>query len=116
MSMSAVGLKFCRRFQAASGLLSNPCRGVVSAAGAQEMWNHSRRVLIPITTPNSTSRALYGKSGENTPLDAWTDNLNPHEEPHFLLRWAIISFTAVKRANLYEYVLTSQPVRVDFAD
>lgn len=32
-----------------------------------------------------------------------------------VVRWRIISFTA-KKANLYEYVLTSQPVEVDFAD
>lgn len=32
------------------------------------------------------------------------------------VRMGIISFTAGKKANLYEYVLTSQPVQVDFAD
>lgn len=33
-----------------------------------------------------------------------------------VVRWGIISFIAEKKANLYEYVLTSQPVEVDFAD
>lgn len=71
----------------------------------------------PNNHPSSVSHALYGKVWENTPSDAWIDILNVHEGLHFLLRWAIISFTVVKkRANLYEYVLTSQPGRVDFAD
>lgn len=103
-------------FQAADRLVYNPCRGVVSAAGVQGMWKHSCGVLIPITTL-IVPPAFCMESLEPALSDARTatDHLDAYGTM-FIAQVGDYFIHSSKRANLYEYVLTSQPVQVDFAD